>query len=74
MRDASVAARSDPVYKAKVSEKTKAQWQDADAREKLLAAQAAGKAAFWADPEKKAARIAKRRETLERKKAEVAAK
>lgn len=74
MRDASVTARLDSDFRAKVAEATRAQWQDADARAKLLAAQAAGKAAFWADPEKKAARIAKRRATLERKKSEAAAK
>ena len=44
--------------------------QDADLRDKMLAAQAAGKAAFWADPAKKAARIAKRAATIERRRAE----
>jgi hypothetical protein len=72
MRLASIAARSDPAYKEQVAQNTKAQWSDEEKRAKILAAQAAGKAAFWADPVKRAARIAKRAATFARKKAEAA--
>jgi group I intron endonuclease len=72
MRLASIAARSDPDYKEQVAQNTKAQWSDEEMRAKILAAQAAGKAAFWADPVKRAARIAKRAATIARKKAEAA--
>lgn len=69
MRQSSIAARASPEYVCRVSENTKTQWQDPAQREKLKAAQAAGKAAFWADPIKRAARIAKRRATIAAKKA-----
>lgn len=62
-------ARKDLGYLDRVSENTKTQWQDPEQREKLKAAQAEGKAAFWADPVKRAARIEKRRATLAAKKA-----
>lgn len=69
MRLASVKARQAAEHVSRVAEKTKAQWENPEQRAKLKAAQAAGKAAFWADPEKKAARIAKRRATIAAKKA-----
>lgn len=69
MRQASIEARRSESYKATVAANTNAQWQDPVQREKLKAAQAAGKAAFWADPIKRAARIEKRRATFAAKKA-----
>lgn len=69
MRQASIAARESAEYIARVSETTRTQWRDPAQREKLKAAQAAGKAAFWADPVKKAARIEKRRATIAAKRA-----
>ena len=68
MRKASIEGRKSDGYKAQVSGNTKAQWADPEKREKLKAAIAVGKAAFWADPVKRAARIAKRRATIDAKK------
>lgn len=69
MRQSSIEGRKSEAYKAKTAENTRLQWQDPEAKARLKAAQAAGKAAFWADPVKRAARIEKRRATLEAKKA-----
>jgi len=69
MRINSIEARASQAFIEQVSATTKNQWSDPEKRARLLAAQAAGKAAFWADPEKRAARIAKRAATIESKRA-----
>lgn len=74
MQSASLAARADPAYKAAVAAKTKQQWSDPEKRARVLAAQAAGKAALLADPVRRAEMIAKRTATREKNRAEAAAK
>jgi group I intron endonuclease len=67
--DGQRVARADAGYIKLVSENTKSQWVDIENRQSLVDAQTAGKRAMWADPERKAAFLAKRRATLAAKKA-----
>lgn len=69
MRINSIEARSTQSFVEQVAATTKEQWSDPEKRARLLAAQAAGKAAFWADPVKRADRIAKRAATIASKRA-----
>lgn len=67
--DGQSVARADIGYIKRVSDNTKAQWVDLENRQSLVDAQTAGKRAMWADPDRKAAFLAKRRATIAAKKA-----
>lgn len=62
-------ARSKAEYIEMVAANTKAQWGDDEKRRRLVEAQTAGKRSMWADPERKAAILAKRAATAAAKKA-----
>lgn len=76
MRQASIAARAADDYKTAVSISSKKQWQDPDARARMLESRAktqdqgnAARTAAWRDPVKRAARMAKIAATRERNRA-----